>query len=161
MFIYNMAYEIERKFLVNDTSFVEEASHSYHLKQGYLSLDKERTVRVRIMNDKAFITIKGASTEDGLTRFEWEKEIDVDDANNLLKLALPGLIVKTRYFVPQGDYTWEIDIFEGENRGLIMAEVELEEETDEVKKPPFIGEEVTGDKRYYNTYLMQHPYLNW
>lgn len=156
-----MAYEIERKFLLNDKAFMEKASKKLIIKQGYLSVDKDRTVRIRILEDKGYITIKGRSTSDGLTRFEWEKEIDLCDAESLLKLSLPGVISKTRYIVPFGCQIWEIDVFEGVNSGLVMAEVELSTESEEFEVPAYIGKEVTGDSRYYNSYLMQHPYTTW
>ncbi len=156
-----MAYEIERKFLLNDMTFADVATKKLVIKQGYLSVDKDRTVRVRTLDDKGYITIKGKSTADGLTRFEWEKEISLCEAESLLQLSLPGEIIKTRYLVPFGRHTWEIDVFSGVNNGLVMAEVELSTESEEFAMPGFIGKEVTGDSRYYNSYLMQHPFTTW
>lgn len=156
-----MSIEIERKFLVKNNSFKALSSDSSYLKQGYICLDKERTVRVRIKGSKGYLTIKGVSNDSGLSRFEWEKEISLEEANQLFKLVLPGVIEKTRYNVPIEGYIWEIDVFEGGNSGLILAEIELETELSSFVIPSFIGEEVTGDKRYYNAYLSQSPYDSW
>ncbi|EGJ70740.1 adenylate cyclase [Bacteroides coprosuis DSM 18011] len=156
-----MSIEIERKFLVKNNSFKALSSDSSYLKQGYICLDKERTVRVRIKGSKGYLTIKGMSNDSGLSRFEWEKEISLEEANQLFKLVLPGVIEKTRYNVPIEGYIWEIDVFEGGNSGLILAEIELETELSSFVIPSFIGEEVTGDKRYYNAYLSQSPYDSW
>ncbi|MBP5668557.1 MAG: CYTH domain-containing protein [Salinivirgaceae bacterium] len=152
--------EIERKFLVAG-EFRQFATAEYRICQGYLSSDPQRTVRVRIKGDKGYLTIKGASTADGLSRFEWEKEIAVSEAEMLLKLCLPGAIEKTRYIVPFGGLTFEVDEFFGENAGLVMAEVELESATQQVSLPEWLGQEVTGDKRYYNSYLSQRPFSKW
>lgn len=156
-----MNIEIERKFLVVDKSFKELAIRQSYLKQGYLSLDKNRTVRVRIADEKAFLTIKGVSNASGLSRFEWEREISVEDAKNLMNLALPGVIEKIRFIVPFDGHTWEVDEFSGENAGLLMAEIELHSEADSFALPPFVGKEVTGDQRYYNSYISQSPYNTW
>ncbi|WP_287827809.1 CYTH domain-containing protein [Bacteroides sp.] len=156
-----MSIEIERKFLVKNNSFKALSSDSSYLKQGYICLDKERTVRVRIKGSKGYLTIKGMSNDSGLSRFEWEKELSLEEANQLFKLVLPGVIEKTRYNVPIEGYIWEIDVFEGGNSGLILAEIELETELSSFVIPSFIGEEVTGDKRYYNAYLSQSPYDSW
>lgn len=156
-----MNLEIERKFLVLNDSFKSCCTRQAYLKQGYLSLDKERTVRVRIADDSAFITIKGISSEKGMSRFEWEKEISVEDAKSLLNLALPGVIEKRRYIVPFDGHEWEIDEFEGGNLGLRIAEIELQSEDETFMLPDFIGEEVTNDHRYYNSYISQHPYSTW
>jgi adenylate cyclase len=153
--------EIERKFLVVNNDFIKAANSSSKLVQGYLNSDKERTVRVRIKEDKAFLTIKGKSTENGLTRFEWEKEISVEDAKNLLPLCEKGMISKTRYYVVFIDFTVEVDIFEGENTGLILAEIELNSENQIIDLPNWIGQEVTGDKRYYNSYLSTNSFKSW
>jgi adenylate cyclase len=126
-----------------------------------LSAVPERTVRVRIKGDKGFLTIKGASNESGLSRFEWEKEIPVDEAATLLKLCESGVIDKTRFEVKTGNHIFEIDEFYGENVGLIMAEIELKSETESFEKPSWLGEEVTSDKRYYNSYLSKNPFKNW
>ncbi|MBO7146060.1 MAG: CYTH domain-containing protein [Salinivirgaceae bacterium] len=152
--------EIERKFLVK-SEFRHLATAEYKICQGYLAADPQRTVRVRIKGDKGYLTIKGASTADGLSRFEWEKEIAANEAEMLLKLCLPGAIEKTRYIVPFGCLTFEVDEFFGENAGLVMAEVELESATQQVSLPEWLGQEVTGDKRYYNSYLSQRPFSKW
>ena len=152
--------EIERKFLVK-SEFRHLATAEYKICQGYLAADPQRTVRVRIKGDKGYLTIKGASTADGLSRFEWEKEIAANEAEMLLKLCLPGAIEKTRYIVPFGGLTFEVDEFFGENVGLVMAEVELESATQQVSLPEWLGQEVTGDKRYYNSYLSQRPFSKW
>lgn len=156
-----MNIEIERKFLVLSSEFKDQAYTSSHLVQGYLSTDKNRTVRVRIKDDQGYLTIKGKSSDNGLSRFEWEKEISKREALNLLTLALPGVIEKTRYFISFRNHIWEIDEFLGENKGLILAEVELESESEEFIKPDFIGEEVTGNQKYYNSYISQYPYSTW
>lgn len=152
--------EIERKFLVK-SEFRHLATAEYKICQGYLVTDPQRTVRVRIKGDKGYLTIKGASTADGLSRFEWEKEIAVCEAEMLLKLCLPGAIEKTRYIIPFGGQTFEVDEFFGENAGLVMAEVELKSATQQVSLPEWLGQEVTGDKRYYNSYLSQRPFSKW
>jgi len=153
--------EIERKFLVTSEAFKKEAFTQNRIAQGYLSSIPERTVRVRIKGDKGFLTIKGASNESGLSRFEWEKEIPVDEAKELLKLCEKGVIDKTRFEVKLGNHVIEIDEFHGENEGLIMAEIELELETETFEKPSWLGEEVTNDNRYYNSYLSKKPYKSW
>lgn len=156
-----MNIEIERKFLVKDDSFKRVSVAKRYLKQGYLSVDKHRTVRIRIADDKGFITIKGISNEAGMSRYEWEREISTGEANELLALALPTIIEKYRYIVPSGDRFWEIDEFHGDNQGLVLAEIELESEFEHFEIPPFIGEEVTSDSKYYNSYLSQTPYKSW
>lgn len=153
--------EIERKFLVTSTAFKEEAFSKNRIKQGYLSSIPERTVRVRTKGQKAFLTIKGASSESGMSRFEWEKEILVNEAESLLLLCEKGIINKTRYEVKVGEHTYEIDEFYGENEGLIMAEIELKSETEIFKKPLWLGQEVTNDSRYYNAYLSKNSFINW
>ena len=152
--------EIERKFLVRG-EFKHLASSKYRICQGYLSADPERTVRVRIKGDKGYLTIKGASTADGLSRFEWEKEIAVNEAEMLLKLCLPTAIKKTRYIVPLDNLKIEVDEFEGENAGLTLAEIELDNANQQVNLPDWLGMEVTGDERYYNSYLSQNPFGKW
>ncbi|MEI7502697.1 MAG: CYTH domain-containing protein [Paludibacter sp.] len=142
-----MAFEIERKFLVVG-EFKSLASNSYRITQGYLSSVPERTVRVRIKGDGGFITIKGKSNDSGMSRYEWEKEIPVNEAEELLKLCEAGIIDKTRYEVVFENQTFEVDEFYGENEGLIMAELELESESSTIIKPSWLGVEVTGDKRY-------------
>ncbi|MBQ2187222.1 MAG: CYTH domain-containing protein [Bacteroidales bacterium] len=157
-----MAQEIERKFLVAG-DYKSEAYTSVRITQGYLSRVPERVVRVRIKGDKGFITIKGTTNDTGLSRFEWEKEIPLADAQSLLKLAEPGVIDKTRHLIKNTDgrHIWEVDEFHGDNEGLVMAEIELESENDLFDKPSWLGKEVTGDKRYYNAYLSKKPYKNW
>lgn len=145
--------EIERKFLVSSTEFFALADSKVYIKQGYLSKDPHRTVRVRIKDERAFLTIKGISSESGMSRFEWEKEIALEEGETLMKLCLPTIIEKTRFIVPQGTLTFEVDVFEREHKGLILAEIELPSEKTTINLPPWIGKEVTGDKRYYNSYL--------
>lgn len=153
--------EIERKFLVLSDAFKSISVTQNQISQGYLNSDPERTVRVRIKNNQGFITIKGKSNESGLSRLEWEKEIDVAEATQLLALCEKGVIHKTRYEVPFGQHVVEVDVFEGENEGLIMAEIELKSETETYAVPEWLGEEVTNDARYYNSYLSQNPYTLW
>ena len=153
--------EIERKFLVTSDAFKREAFAQNRIKQGYLSSVPERTVRVRIKGEKGFLTIKGISNESGLSRFEWEKEILIDEAEKLLLLCEAGVIDKTRFEVKTGNHIVEIDEFYGENQGLIMAEIELKSETESFEKPIWLGQEVTNDKRYYNAYLSNNPFKNW
>lgn len=156
-----MAQEIERKFLVKG-DFKDFVTKSTRIVQGYLSSVPERTVRVRVKGDKGFLTIKGIGNESGASRFEWEKEISVEDAQNLLKICEPGVIDKTRYIVPAGDdLKFEVDEFYGDNEGLTVAEIELPSEDYPFDKPDWLGEEVTGDVRYYNSMLMKKPYKNW
>ena len=152
-----MPQEIERKFLVAG-EFKSLATKSIRITQGYLSSDSERTVRVRIKGDKGFITIKGIGGDSGASRYEWEKEIPVAEVKELLKICEPGVIDKTRYLVPAGNHTFEVDEFYGDNEGLIIAEVELASENETFEKPAFLGQEVTGDARYYNSMLLKNPY---
>jgi CYTH domain-containing protein len=153
--------EIERKFLVTNNDFLKETTSSSKLVQGYLNSDKERTVRIRIQEEKAFLTIKGKSSENGMSRFEWEKEIKVHDAELLLQLCEKGIISKTRHYVVFEDFIVEVDVFDGENEGLIVAEIELKSEDQNVDLPNWIGTEVTGDKRYYNSYLSANSFKKW
>ena len=153
--------EIERKFLVRSEDFKKEAFRKIRIKQGFLSTDPERTVRLRITDEAAFLTIKGKSKENGLSRFEWEKEIDKSEAEELFKLCKPGILDKTRYLVKQGDFLFEVDEFYGENLGLVIAEVELETEEAIFEKPGWLGNEVTGDTRFYNSQLSENPFKNW
>jgi len=145
-----MALEIERKFLVKG-EFKSLAVRSFHIVQGYLSSVPERTVRVRIKGEKAFLTVKGLGSGSGMSRFEWEKEISVEDAQALLAIAEPGVIEKTRYIVPAGSQVWEVDEFAGALEGLVLAEVELTSESETFDLPVWVGEEVTGNPRYYNS----------
>ncbi|MCF6241917.1 MAG: CYTH domain-containing protein [Bacteroidales bacterium] len=156
-----MAKEIERKFLVKNNDFKKSAFKKMQIKQGFLSSVPERTVRIRIKENKAFITIKGLSNKSGTTRFEWEKEIPINEASELLSICEPGIIDKTRYLIKSGKHTYEVDEFYGENEGLIIAEIELHHENENFEKPKWLGKEVTGDIRYYNSQLSQNPYKNW
>lgn len=153
--------EIERKFLVHSLDFIAEAKQAQKIVQGYLNSNPERTVRIRIKNDKGFITIKGQGDATGTTRFEWEKEIDLEEAKALILLCESGVIDKTRYLIPKGKHTFEVDIFEGENKGLVMAEIELSDANETFEKPSWLGEEVTNDKKYYNAYLSKKPFTKW
>jgi len=153
--------EIERKFLVTSETFKKEAFAQNRITQGYLSSIPERTVRIRIKGDKGFLTIKGTSNESGISRFEWEKEIPVDEAQKLLLLCEKGVIDKTRFEVKFGNHIFEVDEFYGENEGLIIAEIELDSETETFEKPIWLGKEVTNDNRYYNSYLSKNPFKNW
>ena len=156
-----MAQEIERKFLVKDSRFKELAFSSSRIAQGYICSSRGRTVRVRIRDEKGYLTIKGPAGENGLSRYEWEKEIPLDEAQELMKLCEPGMIDKTRYLVQSGNHVFEVDEFYGENEGLVVAEVELSSENEPFEKPDFIGEEVTGIAKYYNSFLMKFPYTKW
>ena len=153
--------EIERKFLVTSTEFLSESKKSNRIVQGYLNSNPERTVRIRIKGTQGFITIKGKGNESGTTRFEWEKEIEVTEAEQLLLLCEDGVIDKVRYEIPFGKHLYEVDVFEGDNKGLIIAEIELENENESFEKPNWLGEEVTGDDRYYNASLSVSSYKNW
>lgn len=154
--------EIERKFLVCG-EFKHLAVDTARITQGYIAHTDGRSVRVRSWNEKGFITVKGPTGENGLSRFEWEKEISLEDARDLLALVNPHFIEKTRFLIPAGDgvHTWEVDEFYGDNEGLVVAEVELSSEEDAVALPSWVGEEVTADKRYRNSYILQHPYKTW
>ncbi|SDG81286.1 CYTH domain-containing protein [Winogradskyella thalassocola] len=153
--------EIERKFLVNSDAFKTEAYTSYTIKQGFLNSNKARTVRVRLKDDKGYLTVKGKSTANGLSRFEWEKEISQSDVEALLPLCEPGIIDKTRYEVKSKDHIFEVDEFYGDNEGLVIAEVELRSESENFEKPNWLGKEVTGDIKYYNSQLSKKPYKKW
>ena len=155
-----MAQEIERKFLV-EGSFKEAAFAALPIMQGYLSRSPGRSVRVRIKGDKGYLTIKGPSLDGGLSRFEWEKEIPGREALELMALCEPGIIDKTRYLVKAGPHTFEVDEFHGDNEGLVVAEVELGAPDESFERPAWLGKEVTGDRRFYNSSLSQNPYKNW
>ena len=141
--------------------FKSSAKRATRITQGYLSSVPERTVRVRVKGEKGFITVKGIGSDSGASRFEWEKEIPVDEVKELLRICEPGVIDKTRYLVDCGNHTFEVDEFYGDNEGLVVAEVELSDENEEFSRPEWLGEEVTGDKKYYNSMLNKNPYKNW
>jgi adenylate cyclase len=155
-----MAQEIERKFLVKG-EFKPLAVKQTRITQGYLSSVPERTVRVRIKGDKGFITIKGIGNQSGASRYEWEKEISVEEVNELLKICEPGVIDKIRFLVKVGEHTFEVDEFFGDNQGLTVAEIELKSENEVFNKPNWLGDEVTGDAKYYNSMLMKNPFTKW
>jgi len=155
-----MAQEIERKFLVKG-DFKQDAHKETRITQGYLSSVPERTVRVRIKENQGFITIKGVANDSGMSRYEWEKEIPISEAEALLKICEPGVIEKSRYLVKSGNHNFEVDEFYGENKGLIVAEVELGTEDESFDKPSWLGLEVTGDAKYYNAMLMKKPFSKW
>lgn len=150
--------EIERKFLVKNDSFINEAFKKSRIVQGYICSDVSRTVRVRIREDEAFLTIKSAANERGWSRYEFEQPIAMKDAEELMKLCLSGLIDKVRHYVKFGNHTWEVDVFHGENEGLIVAEIELSSEDESFDLPEWAGEEVSGDPKYYNAMLAKYPY---
>lgn len=155
-----MMKEIERKFLVAG-DFKASATSSVRIIQGYLSSVPERTVRIRIMGEKGFITVKGRSSASGASRLEWEREIPKEEASALLELCEPGVIDKERYMVKVGESLYEVDEFYGDNEGLTVAEIELEDEDQPFDRPEWLADEVTGDARYYNSMLMRNPYKNW
>ncbi len=156
-----MAQEIERKFLVKSESFKKDSIHKMRITQGYLSSVPERTVRVRIKGDQGFITVKGIGNDSGASRYEWEKEIPVGEVIELLKICEPGVIDKTRFHVKSGKHTYEVDEFYGDNEGLVVAEIELSSEDETFQKPEWLGEEVTGDVKYFNSMLMKTPFKKW
>ena len=166
----NMNIETEKKFLVKDDEYKAQAVKSYRIRQGYLAHDSGRTVRVRIRDDKGFLTIKGPSIIPG-SRPEWEKEISLQEAEDLFALCKPGSVDKTRWIVPADSFAslgmtstprcFEVDEFHGENDGLVMAEIELGSADEPFERPSWLGKEVTDDKRYYNGYLAEHPYKTW
>ena len=157
----NSHVEIERKYLVKDTSYKKLATKHLRITQGYLSTDPNRTVRVRINGDQGYLTIKGKSSSDGTTRVEVEEQISLAKAKTLLSMCLPGVIDKSRYLVPYNNHTWEVDEFYGENEGLQVAEIELSSATEQFEIPNWVGAEVTGDKKYYNSQLSTLPYKKW
>jgi adenylate cyclase len=153
--------EIERKFLVQG-DFKSDAYKNERICQGYIVTNSNgRSVRIRIRGNKGYVTIKGASNASGLSRFEWEKEIPLTEAEQLLAICDPGVIDKTRYLVKVGKHIFEVDEFHDQNEGLIIAEVELGSEDEQYEKPDWLGQEVTGDERYYNAYLSKNPYTKW
>lgn len=155
-----MPVEIERKFLVQG-DYKSLAVSQSRIRQGYICSSRGRTVRVRLRDDKGYLTIKGPSLNGGLSRYEFEKEISVDEALSLLCLCEPGMVDKIRWLVPVGKHVFEVDEFFGDNEGLVVAEVELAEETEDFERPAFLGMEVTGDRRYYNSSLRSNPYKKW
>lgn len=153
--------EIERKFLVKSGDFKKHSFQNNEISQGYLNSNPERTVRVRIIGNQGYLTIKGKGNETGLSRFEWEKEIPIADAKMLLNLCESGVISKIRYEVKFGNHTYEVDEFFGENQGLVLAEIELQSEDETFEKPDWLGDEVTNNKKYYNSYLSKNPFKDW
>lgn len=153
--------EIERKFLVVSDDFLATFTHKNTISQGYLNTHSDRTVRIRISDQIGYITVKGKSDVSGTTRFEWEKEIPLNEALDLLLLCEPGLIEKTRYTVPNNGLFFEVDVFHGKNQGLILAEIELPHQSATFFKPDWLGKEVTADQRFYNSYLSKIPFITW
>jgi|TARA_B110000114_G_scaffold102016_1_gene107365 CYTH domain-containing protein len=156
-----MGIEIERKFLVRNLDFKTESFEKKYIKQGYLNSNKNRTVRIRVSDDTAFITIKGKSNTAGTSRFEWEKEIPFSEADELLLLCEPNLIEKQRYLIKKGPHTFEVDFFLGDNLGLIVAEIELGAENEKFEKPSWLAKEVTGELKYYNSSISKLPFKDW
>ncbi len=154
-----MGIEIERKFLIKNEEWKNAIDEKIELKQGYLNSIPERTVRVRIKGDKGYLTIKGKSK--GASRAEYEYEIPLIDARELIGLCEKPVIEKIRFIVKENNKIWEIDVFDGENKGLIVAEVELENENDAIQLPNWIGKEVTQEPKYYNSNLVKHPFCKW
>lgn len=156
-----MALEIERKFLVSDKSYVKASFGRYDIVQGYIAHQNGNSVRIRITDKDAMLTIKGPSDEKGMSRYEWNHRIELAEGRELLELCGDSLIEKSRYLVHSGPHVFEVDEFHGANEGLVVAEVELQSETEAFEKPEFIGREVTGDKRYYNAHLTRCPFSQW
>ena len=156
-----MHIEIEKKFLVKDDGYKAQAVESHRVRQGYIAHDGGRTVRVRLWDEKGVLTIKGPSMDGGMSRYEWEREISREEAEDLFLLCKPGIVDKTRWIVPAGLREFEVDEFHGENEGLVMAEIELGSVDEPFERPSWLGEEVTGDKRYYNSYLARIPFKYW
>lgn len=153
--------EIERKFLVTSEAFKNEAFKRARIVQGFLSSNPNRIVRIRIHGEQGFITVKGKPNETGVSRFEWERQISLAEAEELLQLCEPGIIEKTRFEVQNGEHIYEVDEFLGENEGLIVAEIELSSEDESFSKPVWLGKEVTGEVKYYNSNLSKNPFKNW
>ena len=153
--------EIERKFLVLNNDFIALAVSKNRIVQGYLNSNPERTVRVRIKGSKGFLTIKGKGNDSGTTRLEWETEIPLAEAEKLLAICENGVIDKIRHEIPSGKHIYEVDVFAEENNGLVIAEIELDDENEFFEKPNWLGQEVTGDTRYYNAYLSNNPFISW
>ena len=156
-----MGIEIERKFLVKNDDFKKESYQKKSIQQGFLNSDKNRVVRIRITDDTAFITVKGKLNTSGIARFEWEKEIKKEEAEKLLLFCEPTLIEKTRYYVKKGNHIFEIDEFFGDNNGLVIAEIELNSENEAFEKPSWLGKEVTGIVKYYNSSLSKVSFKDW
>ena len=156
-----MKLEIEKKFLVKNNTYKHESVNEIRITQRYLSSVPQRSVRVRIKGDKGIITIKGMGSNSGISRFEWEKEISVIEANDLFTLCEPGIIDKTRYIVKRRQHIFEVDEFYGENEGLIIAEIELSSEEESFQRPDWLGEDITGKVKYYNSMLTKNPFSNW
>lgn len=153
--------EIERKFLVQSEEFKAISFAKNEISQGYLNSNPERTVRVRIKGNQGYLTIKGKGNETGMSRLEWEMEIPVDEAKMLLNLCENDVISKMRYEVKFGNHVYEVDEFFGENEGLVLAEIELKSEQEAFEKPDWLGEEMTNNEKYYNSYLSKNPFKNW
>lgn len=153
--------EIERKFLVKNTDFEQNAVKKLNIKQGYLSKDPARSVRIRIIDEQGWLTIKGPTDPSGIERYEYEETLSPGQAHNLFALCLPGSIAKTRYLVAVENLVYEVDVFHQDNDGLVLAELELPTRDTPFNKPSWLGEEVTGDIRYYNSYLSDHPFSSW
>ena len=155
-----MQLETERKFLVKDDGYKGQAVESHRIRQGYIAHDMGRSVRVRVLDDKGILTVKGPFVGLG-SRPEWEKEISLQEAEDLFRLCKPGIIDKTRWIVPAGERKFEVDEFHGDNEGLVMAEIELKSQDEAFGRPSWLGDEVTGDPRFYNGYLARNPFKNW
>ena len=153
--------EIERKFLVKNETYKSESIKKQLITQGYLSSDPKRTVRIRICEQNAYITIKGQTSESGTSRYEWEKEINIEDAKQLMLLCREGVVTKIRHLIPFKNHTFEVDEFLKDNSGLVIAEIELSNENEDFERPSWLGKEVTGIKKYYNSQLSQNAYVNW
>lgn len=153
--------EIERKFLVTSEDYKKQATSKTRITQGFLNTHPERTVRVRIKGDKAYLTVKGKGNNTGTTRFEWEKEISIGDAIHLIDLCEPIILEKTRFEIPFGSHIYEVDEFFRDNEGLVVAEIELQHEDEAFEKPDWLGDEVTGNNKYYNSQLSLKPYIQW
>lgn len=153
--------EIERKFLVKNETYKSESIKKQLITQGYLSSDPKRSVRIRICEQNAYITIKGQTSESGTSRYEWEKEINIEDAKQLMLLCREGVVTKIRHLIPLKNHTFEVDEFLKDNSGLVIAEIELSNENEDFERPRWLGKEVTGIKKYYNSQLSQNAYVNW
>ena len=153
--------EIERKFLVKNKTYKSESIKKQLITQGYLSSDPKRSVRIRICEQNAYITIKGQTSESGTSRYEWEKEINTEDAKQLMLLCREGVVTKIRHLIPFKNHTFEVDEFLKDNSGLVIAEIELSNENEDFERPRWLGKEVTGIKKYYNSQLSQNAYVNW